>query len=105
MYYIGYTSVISGGEDTTVFDYADWYYGAEEESEDNISYDIGHFFTDKNNEEYIITASTDQIDRGLYTQYPSEEVLKRCTIMNYFNPEVNTKINQMWINVRCFDFR
>ena len=34
MYYIGYTSVISGGEDDTLFQYADWTYGVEEEDMD-----------------------------------------------------------------------
>ena len=28
MYYIGYTSVIGGGDDTRIFEYADWCYGA-----------------------------------------------------------------------------
>ena len=30
MYYIGYTSAISGGESDTVFSYVDWFYGAED---------------------------------------------------------------------------
>ena len=34
MYYIGYTSVISGGEDERIFEYADWCYGAEEDEEE-----------------------------------------------------------------------
>ena len=31
MYYIGYTSVIAGGDDPRVFEYCDWCYGAEED--------------------------------------------------------------------------
>ena len=45
MYYIGYTSVISGGDDNTVFDYLDYNYGVDEDadlSEDvDISEDVG----------------------------------------------------------------
>ena len=34
MYYIGYTSVIAGGDDPRVFEYCDWCYGAEEAEEE-----------------------------------------------------------------------
>ncbi|MBQ0041728.1 MAG: extracellular solute-binding protein [Lachnospiraceae bacterium] len=34
MYYIGYTSVISGGDSNLIFQYIDWCYGAEEEDEE-----------------------------------------------------------------------
>ncbi len=34
MYYIGYTSVIAGGDDPRVFEYCDWCYGAEEDEEE-----------------------------------------------------------------------
>ncbi|MBE5996812.1 MAG: spermidine/putrescine ABC transporter substrate-binding protein [Lachnospiraceae bacterium] len=33
MYYIGYTSVLSGGEDPRIFEYAEYNYGAEEEED------------------------------------------------------------------------
>lgn len=33
MYYIGYTSVISGGDDNTVFDYLDYNYGVDEDAD------------------------------------------------------------------------
>ena len=34
MYYIGYTSVIAGGDDSRIFEYCDWCYGAETDDED-----------------------------------------------------------------------
>ena len=34
MYYIGYTSAISGGDDGRIFEYLEWNYGAEEEEEE-----------------------------------------------------------------------
>ncbi len=104
MYYIGYTSVIAGGEDDTIFEYADWCYGAEEDEEEAIYYPVGYFFTGNNeDDEYIICASADQIDRQLYAQYPSEEIINRAVVMEYFNDEESKEINQMWINIRCFN--
>lgn len=104
MYYIGYTSVISGGEDGRIFEYADWCYGAEEEEEDVTDYDIAYFFTeDEGSKDYIITAPAEQINRQLFAQYPTQEAIERSSIMVYFNKEQNEAINQMWISVRCFN--
>ncbi len=103
MYYIGYTSCIAGGDDDTVFEYADWCYSSEEE-EDVVEYALGEFFVgDAEDEDYIITADADQLYRQLAAQYPSEEVLARASIMVYFDDETNSAINQMWIHVRCFN--
>lgn len=104
MYYIGYTSSIAGGEgDDTVFEYLNWCYGAEEET-DVIEYPVGYFFSGNNEDEaYVITAAAEQSDRQLYAQYPSWEVLQRSAVMEYFDADTNKEINQMWINVRCFN--
>lgn len=105
MYYGGYTSVISGGEDERIFEYADWCYGAEEDEEDTEEYDIGYFFEeeeDRGSGEYVITAPADQVYRQLFSQYPSEEAIGHTAIMVNFDNETTEKINQMWINVRCF---
>lgn len=104
MYYIGYTSVISGGEDARIFEYADWCYGAEEEEEDVEDYDIAWFFTDEeDSEDYVITAPAEQIHRQLSAQYPSQEAIARSSLMVYFNDAQNEAINEMWISVRCFN--
>lgn len=100
MYYIGYTSVIAGGNDSTIFDYADWCYGADEEDNETVEYDVSSFF---GREDAIITTTPDQLNRQLFAQYPPEDVLKRCTIMDYLDPETTKELNQMWINVRCFN--
>ena len=103
MYYIGYTSVIAG-EDSTVFDYLNWCYGAEEDSGEIIEYPVGYFFTgDNEDENYVITTDSSQVDRQLYAQYPSSETIERAVVMQYFNDEESKEINQMWINVRCFN--
>lgn len=104
MYYIGYTSVIAGGDSDIIYAYADWCYGAEEDAEDTIEYPVGFFFSgDDSDPDYVITAESDQINRQLFAQYPPEEVLDRAVVMQYFDQENNQKINQMWVNVRCFN--
>lgn len=103
MYYIGYTSAIAGGDSSLVYEYLDWTYGAEEE-EDVVAYPVGYFFTGNNeDEDYIITAPAEQAHRQLAAQYPSEEEIARSAVMKYFDEEGNARINQMWINVRCFN--
>ena len=114
MYYIGYTSVIAGGDDVRIFEYADWCYGifeyadwcygAEEDEEDVVEYPLGYFFSgDAEDEDYYITAPAEQLDRQLGAQYPSADAMARSSIMVYFDNEKNDAINQMWINVRCFN--
>ncbi len=107
MYYIGYTSVISGGDDTRIFEYADWCYGAEEEEEDVAEYDLSYFFLGEDAEDpkgsYVITAPSEQIDRQLFAQYPDQDAISRSALMVCFDEEQNRAINQMWINVRCYN--
>ena len=104
MYYIGYTSVISGGDDDTVYDYLKWNYEAEDDEEDTTEYPVGFFFCgDDSNEDYIMTVPEEQTRRQLFAQYPTQEVLQRSAVMQYFDDTANKEINQMWINVRCYN--
>ena len=105
MYYIGYTSFIAGTEDDQrVFEYADWNFSAEDDEEETIDYDISYFFTeDEESEDYIITAPAEAASRQLYGQYPDEETIRRTSIMIYWDAATYEVINQMWINVRCFN--
>lgn len=106
MYYIGYTSVISGGESDVVFDYLDWCYGAEEDAEDVVEYPLGYFFSgDNEDEDYVVLAEEEQLGRQLGAQYPSEEVMNRSAIMRYFDADENARVNQMWIDVRCYNVK
>ncbi|MCM1119106.1 MAG: extracellular solute-binding protein [bacterium] len=107
MYYIGYTSAISGGgEDDTVFSYLEWCYGAEEGEPDTVAYPVGYFFSGDNEDgEYTVHTSREQVGRQLYTQYPSQEIISRAAVMWYFDGEQTRDINQMWINIRCLDVR
>lgn len=106
MYYIGYTSVISGGYDDTVFEYVNWCYGAEETEEATAEYALGYFFSGESSDpDYILTAPEEQASRQLFAQYPDEETISRSAIMQYFDDDTNQKINQMWINVRCYNLK
>ena len=111
MYYIGYTSAIAG---ETVFDYMEWNYGAHEgevDAEYIDKYDLSYFF----GEGTYLSVDTSlfgfegewedgQINRGrqLFAQYPPENVIARSVVMLDFGDKL-ADLNQMWINVRCFD--
>lgn len=114
MYYIGYTSSIAGGTDgDQIFEYVDWCYSAEEDEEDTIEYDLGYFFDDtlygedagEGTGEYVLTVPEEQTRRQLFAQYPPREVTDRSAIMRYFDGDANARINQMWINVRCYNIK
>lgn len=107
MYYIGYTSVIAGGESDLMLQYADWCYGAEEDEENTTEYSLAYFFTDskdeKEREEYVLEVPTAQANRQVFAQYPTEDVIYRSAVMKNFDEEENKRISRMWINIRCFD--
>lgn len=108
MNYIGYTSFISGGEDSRIFEYLKWNYAAENESIKTVDYDINYFFTgnmENSESQYILTVDAGQIGRQLTAQYPSPEIMQRSAVMRYFTPEQYTDINSMWINVRCYNLK
>lgn len=107
MYYIGYTSAIAGGENDWVFQYADWCYGAEEGEEDTEEYSLAYFFTDKEDkkeqERFVLDVPSGQVNRQVFAQYPTEEIIHRSVVMENFDEEENQRISRMWINIRCFD--
>ncbi len=107
MYYIGYTSVIAGGEDSSVYEYVQWNYGAEDDAEDVVDYNLGYFFAgeDSDTEDYIFPVERLQLDRQLGAQYPSEEAISRSSIMIYWDEQQSQETNAMWINVRCFNIK
>ena len=106
MYYIGYTSAISGGEDERIFEYLDWNYGAEEDEEEVVDYPVGYFFAgEEDNEDYVLSVPEEQLHRQLSAQYPSQEVIRRASIRVYFNEEQSERINRMWIRIRCFNIQ
>lgn len=105
MYYIGYTSVIAGGDSDQIFQYADWCYGAEEE-EETAEYPLAYFFEGSGEEQgegtYTLEVPSDQIQRQVCAQYPPEDVIHRSAVMACFDEEANKRISRMWINIRCW---
>jgi spermidine/putrescine transport system substrate-binding protein len=98
MYYIGYTSAITGGDDPMIEEYLNYTYGSDEDG--SVDYDVSYLFGKK----CVIKTDPEQLDRQLYAQYPTEDVLKRCAVMKCFSDEANRRISQMWTNVRCYRF-
>lgn len=104
MYYIGYTSVISGGDSPLIYEYANSRFEAEGD-EGTVEYPLGYFFSgDDEDEDFVIKTTEDQAKRLLFAQYPPKDVIDRSAVMGYFPDDVNAQLNQMWINVRCFNF-
>ncbi len=104
MYYIGYSSGIAGGDNPLIYEYIEWCYGAEDDAEETQRYPLGYFFSgDSEDENYILTTTPDQSRRQLSAQYPLVDEIERSAVMLVFDNDVSVKINQMWINVRCFN--
>ena len=94
MYYIGYTPVIAADE---VYEYVEYTYGVEEgDEEDAVEYDLSYFF----GKETVLLTYEDQLERQLYGQYPTEEVMHRCAVMDYFDDDANERINELWTKVK-----
>ena len=98
MSYIGYTSAITGGDDGSIADYLNVKYGSDKA--DAVDYDLSYLFGKK----CVIKADPDQLDRQLFAQYPTKDVLARCAVMKCFSDDANRRISQMWTNVRCYRF-
>lgn len=104
MYYVGYTSVIAGGEDKTVYDYIKYMYGSDEKK--TVDYDLNYFFKGtKDSFDYTMKTDKEMAQSQLYAQYPTKDVMDRSAIMAYFGDDANKKINRMWIDMRCFSLK
>ena len=104
---IGYTSAIVGDEIMDMI--IDWY-GAES-LEEAFPVDLTYLFTDSLSEEYYITNEAGEkrvivyvAERGRQfdAQYPDEETIMRCGIMEDFGDK-NDAVIAMWENVKIGD--
>ena len=94
MYYIGYTSCLGGQE---IYDYVSETYSAEEDETDVVSYDLSYFF----GEDYEpLIVPEEQTRRQLFAQYPTYETTHRLVVMQYFESDVNERVNRMWNNIK-----
>ena len=104
MYYVGYTSVISGGEDKTIYDYIKYMYGSEDKK--SVDYDLNYFFQHKGDHYNYVMKTSEEMSKGqLYAQYPTQDVMRRSAVMTYFGDQANKKISRMWIDMRCFSIK
>ena len=105
---IGYTSAIVGDEVMDMI--VDWY-GAEEESE-GYPVDLTYLFTNSLSDSYYTIDEETQEKRAIVyveergrqfdAQYPDEETIMRCGIMEDFGDR-NDAVIAMWENVKIGD--
>lgn len=98
MDYTGYTSCVAGNaENTEVFDYVLDSYGDEE----GTTRDLSYFFDPDGTTgiDYTITVS-DELLPMFTAQYPTEEIIQRCAVMQNFSGDELTRINDMWKRIK-----
>ena len=98
-YYIGYTSVIAG-ENAEMLDYVDWLYGGEEASEEDF-YDLSYFFGEEAGTVGVYADEEQRTCRQLFAQFPPEEVISRCAVMDYYRKDASERINELWSRVKA----
>lgn len=90
MDYIGYSSVVGGAD---VFEYV---YDNFHEDDGDITVDLSYFFGEG---DYTLKVSEESYGR-LMAQYPTEQIVERCAVMSYFDPDTTITINNMWERVK-----
>ena len=97
MDFIGYTSAIAGEE---VFErLAESDYACDETDEGAIEVDLTYYFGEIGGERAIVYTAEE--NRQLLAQYPSEDIINRCTVMQYFDDATNERVNAMWNRVKA----
>lgn len=99
---IGYTTAIVGND---IFDLINEWYGSEDP--DAVAWDITYLFgnsvTDTADTVRLtdgkVIIMTDEVTRQLYAQYPNEETVDRCGVMQDFG-ESNESILKMWSRIK-----
>ncbi|MBE7077344.1 MAG: extracellular solute-binding protein [Clostridiales bacterium] len=94
MYYIGYTSCLAGEK---IYEYLDYAYGAEEDEENTVAYDLSYFFGEGT---LPLTVAEEQTRRQLFAQYPDSTTIDRLVVMNFFDKKTNERANRMWNNIK-----
>lgn len=104
MNYIGYTSAVAG--DAVFNEMLDWYSEGEEGDLDEngdplVRHDLNYFFKGTGEiEDYSIWVSEESLDRQVGAQYPTEEVIERSAVMQYFDDDTNAAVNEMWEEIK-----
>jgi len=108
MEYIGYTSPIAGQEvfDNLLATYDVYSIEPEEgeeveeiNPEDVYAVDLSYYFGELGGEKAIVHVT--ERNRLFDAQYPDEEIINRCTIMQCFSAEEDKRVNTMWNRVKA----
>ena len=92
MSYVGYTSPIVGDE---VWEYVTDTYEAEATVTDTYEVDLSFYF----GKEAKIKIDSEEEGRQFDAQYPTEEALKKCCMMEDFGDDTE-KVQEMWLRVK-----
>ena len=92
MDYVGYTSPIVGD---AMWDLVNEWYAADEDETDTYEVDLSFYF----GTEAKIEIPTSEKGRQFDAQYPTEEVLKKCCMMEDFGEDTE-KVQEMWLRVK-----
>ena len=93
MGYVGYTSPIVGDE---VWEYVLDTYEAGEDAKTTYEVDLSFYF----GKEATIEIDVEEAGRQFDAQYPTENVLKKCCMMNDFGDQTK-KVEEMWVRVKA----
>ena len=93
MGYVGYTSPIVGDE---VWEYVLDSYEADETATSTYEVDLSFYF----GKEAKIEIDAEEAGRQFDAQYPTEDVLKKCCMMNDFGDQTK-KVEEMWVRVKA----
>lgn len=66
--------------------------------------DLSYFFKKGAEDSNDYTIYTDTLGRQFSAQYPDENVISRCVVMNCYDEEDNARVTLMWENVKGFEF-
>ena len=92
---VGYTSPIVGD---AMWELVNDWYAAEEDEEDTYEVDLSFYFGEVEGGA-TISIPTSERGRQFDAQYPTEEVLKKCCMMNDFGSQ-QKEVGEMWARVK-----
>ncbi len=94
MDYTGYTSCIAGDE---VFEYVVDSYHSDEGTKE---YDLKYFF-DPTHEGDSYVVNVEELYLSMFeAQYPTEDIINRCAVMQNFSGDDLERVNEMWKKVK-----
>ncbi len=94
MDYTGYTSCIAGDD---VFSYV---YDSYNSEEGDVKYDLKYFFNPECEDDSFVVNVENLYLPMFEAQYPTEETIVRCAVMQNFQGEDLERVNEMWKRVK-----